>query len=431
MSRPTTKDQGSGQSVDEVKPSGSRLRTLLVWALIVIGCSAAASTAVGVWARVTALDTETYVDTVAPLTQDPAVSAALAQAVVDGLFEDTNIETQIEQLLPDGIRFLAAPVGGAVRDVTVDLADSVISSAAFATTWESINRIAHTQAVALLTGRDIVVLTHEGQVALDLTDAASAVRTRLEEAGLGDLLPPPRQEGATVILFGDSQLLILQVAVDILDLTYWALPILTVLALGGAVLIARDRRRTWFRVGIGLAIAMAVSLLLLDLARGAVVGGIEDPITRAGIAGLWDQLLHNLTGLLAAGLALSLVIAGAAFLAGSHRWAASVRQGARRRIDDWRTHDRAHSVQDDWLGGFLGDHLAGARMIGVTAALLFMFWWPQLTVGIVLATAVSLIVYLGLIEVARPHRPRAPRSEGLPLNGLTGGVSGDADEERE
>ncbi len=406
-------------ALHEEAHSAGHVRSFILWALIVVGCLSAAAAAVGLWARTTALDTDTYVETVAPLPQNPAVSAALAQTIVDEVFRDVDIEQELQQLLPEQISFLAAPVGSAVGDLSVDIADGIISSDAFQAVWESLNRLAHSKAVAVLTGRGTIVLTQEGEVTLDLTEAASAVRTGLEEAGLGDLLPEPRQEGAAVVLFSDQQLGVLQLTVDLLDVAFWGLPIFTILTLGAAVFLSRNRRGTWMAIGIGLAIAMAASLLFLDLARGAVVDGIEDPVAQAGIISVWDQLFRNLTNLQAALLMLSLIIAVTAFLIGPHRWAVSFRQGVGRRVDSWRTHDRAVSVQGDRLGTFLTEHLAAMRLFGVVAALLFMLVWPRLTVGIVLVTVSGLIIFLGLVELARSHRPSAVPSGDLVAIDLT------------
>lgn len=407
-----------------------RVRSFFVWALIVVGCLSAAAAAVGLWARTTALDTETYVDTVAPLPQNEEVSLALAQTVVDTVFQDVDVQQELAQLLPEGLSFLAAPVGEAVRDVSVSLADGIISSDAFATVWTDLNRFAHSQAVAVLTGRDGIVLTQEGAVNLDLTEAASAVRASLEEAGIGDLLPPPRQEGATIVLFEDTQLGVLQTTVDLLDSAYWGLPIVTVLALGAALLVSRDRRRTWLGIGVGLVIAMAASLLFLDLARGSVVDGIEDPVIQAGFTALWDQLFTNLTNLQAALLVLSLIIAVVAFLAGPHRWAVLFRKGVGLRIESWRAYDRAVSVRGDALGRFVDDHLPGVRLSGLVVAVLVLFLWPRLTVGIVLVTVMALIVYLALVEVARPHGPMVASSDDEISVDLTDVISEESEEEQ-
>jgi hypothetical protein len=153
-----------------------------------------------------------------------------------------------------------------------------------------------------------------------------------------------------------------------------------------------------------LAIAMAVSLLFLNLSRGAVVDGTEDPVYQAGVVAFWDQLFGNLTNLQSTLLVLSLIIATAAYLAGPHHWAVSFRNSVRSRIAGWRSSERAVAVESDSLGTFLSDHLSGVRLFGVVVALLTMFIWPRFTVGIVLITLIGLIIYRGLVKVARGPR---------------------------
>lgn len=409
---PPPKDEGNTRlppsvTADKKTRSSDRLRSFVVATLIVAGCLTAVAAPVALWARTVALDTDTYVDTVASLPQNADVSAALAQNVVDQVFAGVDIEAELGQQLPDELAFLAAPVAGAIREVAVDAADLVISSNAFQATWETINRAAHSGAVAVLTGRGNLAVSSEGEVVLDLTDAVTAVRARLEESRLGDILPPPRDEGAEFVLFVDEDLGVLRLAVDLLDMAYWALPIATFLALGAAVLLSRNRRRTWLSVGVGLAIAMAASLLLLDLVRESIVGRIEDPINKAGVMALWDQLFRDLLNRQSALLVLSLIIATAALVAGPYRWAVTFRDSVRSWTAGWAGSDRARGVGGDALGAFLNQHLAGVRLAGVAATLLLMFAWPRLTVGVVLIATIGLIIYFGLIEVVRARPPGA------------------------
>lgn len=425
LARLRAENEALKATLEAEEPSSGRVRTFFVGLFIVLGCLSAAAAALGIWARTTALNTDSYLDTVASLPQNPEVAAALAQNVVDEVFADLNLEQELEQLLPEGISFLAAPVGNEVRDVAIGVTEGIISSDAFQTIWVNVNRLAHTAAVKVLTGRGDAALTEDGDVVLDLSETVAAVREQLTEAGLGDLLPPPREEGATATLFDDTNLGVLQFTVDLLDAAYWGLPVLTALFLAAALWISRDRRRTWVSIGLGLAIAMAASLLLLDLSRGAVVDGIEDPVNKAGVTALWDQLLSNLTGLQAALLVLSLIIALAAFLAGPSRGAVSFRSAVRDRVAGWRSADRFAGAQGDSLGTFLTDHLSAVRLAGVVGALLFMFLWPRLTVGIVAVAVIALILYLLAVELLR-----APRRHQEPATiDLTGTPSEELDEE--
>ncbi len=65
-----------------------------------------------------------------------------------------------------------------------------------------------------------------------------------------------------------------------------------------------------------------------------------------------------------------------------------------------------------WVRGRRGIHTE-------LAALLFMLIWPRLTVGIVLVTVSGLIIFLGLVELARSHRPSAVPSGDLVAIDLT------------
>ena len=58
----------------------ARLRRAALVLLLVLGCGLAAVSAIGIWTRVTVLNTDNYVETVAPLAQSPAVQDAVATA---------------------------------------------------------------------------------------------------------------------------------------------------------------------------------------------------------------------------------------------------------------------------------------------------------------------------------------------------------------
>lgn len=56
----------------------ARLRRAAVALLLVLGCVLAAASAVAIWTRVTVLDTDRYVRTMAPIARSPAVQEAVA-----------------------------------------------------------------------------------------------------------------------------------------------------------------------------------------------------------------------------------------------------------------------------------------------------------------------------------------------------------------
>ena len=63
-----------------------------------------------VWVRNLVLDTDKYVDTVAPLATNKAVTDLVADRLTTRLFRDVNVEAEAKDALPERAQFLAAPL---------------------------------------------------------------------------------------------------------------------------------------------------------------------------------------------------------------------------------------------------------------------------------------------------------------------------------
>jgi hypothetical protein len=73
----------------------------------------------------------------------------------------------------------------------------------------------------------------------------------------------------------------------------WVLPIAALLVLGLAVWIDRDRLRPVQIFGIGLAIAILLSLIAIRLFAGYAGGKVENEIYREAAASVWEALLNG------------------------------------------------------------------------------------------------------------------------------------------
>ena len=76
------------------RPKLPRWRRILVGVLVVLVCLLVPISVVGVWVRNTILHTDQFVDTLAPLADDPAVEEAIANRVTNTLIEATDLESQ-------------------------------------------------------------------------------------------------------------------------------------------------------------------------------------------------------------------------------------------------------------------------------------------------------------------------------------------------
>ena len=97
------------------KTGRRRWRRLAVALLIVLGCVITAGASVTVWLKSVALNTDTFVATVGPLSRNPAVALAISDFAVDALFQEINAEQEVADALPEEAGFLAAPLVGAIE----------------------------------------------------------------------------------------------------------------------------------------------------------------------------------------------------------------------------------------------------------------------------------------------------------------------------
>ena len=112
-------------------------------------------TTVDTWAHRTLLNTNEWVDTVAPLGTNPQVTAALANYVTTRSSPPrppARAQTALEQAAPQAA-FLAAPITNAIQGFVHDKLLAFFNSPAWATFWTEANRFAHETVVNILRGR--------------------------------------------------------------------------------------------------------------------------------------------------------------------------------------------------------------------------------------------------------------------------------------
>ena len=97
-----------------VKPSKHRGRRITTVILIILGCVLAPIALVGVWAKTTVLDTDGYVDTVAPLATNQEVIDLAATRISEGFVSATDIQDRLTEALPPRAAKAAPAMSAAV-----------------------------------------------------------------------------------------------------------------------------------------------------------------------------------------------------------------------------------------------------------------------------------------------------------------------------
>ncbi len=308
------------------KTGRRRWRRLAVALLIVLGCVITAGASVTVWLKSVALNTDTFVATVGPLSRNQAVALAIGDFAVDALFEEISAEQVVADALPEEAGFLAAPLVGAIENFSRDVAAEVISSDVFSAIWTTAIRLAHETALSLLRDEGGLFYISKGEVTIDLSDLLGTVQDRLASTGLAFLEDLPiSEDSGKIVVYQAAQLAQIQQALTILDRAGIILPLLALVAFGVALWVSLWRRRTLLYIGAGLSVTMALSLAILARARSQVVAEVSSELYRTAVEAVWEIVLGSLIGQTILLLVIGLAIAAGAFLAGPDRRAVAVR----------------------------------------------------------------------------------------------------------
>jgi len=290
---------------------------------------------VSVWVRNQLLDTDRYVRTVTPLSDDPQVIAALSARITEAVSEALDLRALAEEALPERASVLAGPIAAGADNAISRATDRLLASDQFDRLWVEANRVAHGELVVALTGRQRgAVTTADGTVAVDIGQLTATVLERVDEQfglGLSQRIPAARLD-AEFVLVDSAQLAGVQTAVRWLDRLSWVSVILTLGLIGSSVAVATDRRRATVGVGTGVAASMLVLLVAVAVGRDVYLTNLPDAVQRPEVAAIvFDTLTRFLTQAGRLLLVTGLVVTVAAWLVGTGRLASTLERMRTRR----------------------------------------------------------------------------------------------------
>lgn len=316
--------------------AGRSARWSLASALVVLSVVVWMAAVVGVFARTELLDTDRYVETVAPLARDPAVQQAVANRLTDELVTRLELEGLVQQLIdalaaqgaPEALDGLVGPVTSGVRSFVHTQVRAVLASDQFAQVWDAANRVAHDELDAVLTtGQGRFLMVDEDTLYLDLGGIITAVKQRLVEAGftLVERLP---EFTVTVPLVASGELPKLQRWTRLLNAAAWVLPLLALALLAGAVAAAPNRRRALLIGAAGFGIGMLVLIGAVAAARGYYLDHLPPTVRSADAAAtIYDTLLRFLVAAAQTLAVIAVIVVVGCWLVGPGRLATATRRG--------------------------------------------------------------------------------------------------------
>ena len=388
-------------------------RATVAVVLITLGAVFITLAAPAIWGRNLVLNTDRYVETLAPLASDPGVQQAVVKAVDQQFDANVDLTSRVRSALPPrAADLLAGPIQSAASSLVNTIATRFVESAAFATLWSGINRVTHASLVAILTGNrssNNALVVRDGTLFVDLGPVVDAVKARLVSAGLSvaQLVPTV---GVTIELMQLKGLTKAQSSVRLLNKVAHWLPLLALVCFAGGILAARRRRRALMISALSAAAGMVVLGIGVLIGRQIYLNSLPLHYLTANDAGrIFDTLVRFLRYGLRIVFAVGLVICAIAWLTGPYRAARATRAHV---VSGVR---RATAVAaNPRFAGFIA---ANRRVVSISvvalAALVLILWTNPgvatvLVIGII-AAAVVIVVY------TFPHQPTSASTQAEPI----------------
>jgi len=370
------------------------VRRASVVGLLIGGCGLALLSVVAIWLRVTLLNTDHYVKTVAPIAAQPAVQKAVANQLGTAINSKIDFNQLARDVLPDRADVLAPAIASGVQAQIRSRLNEFTASPRFQQLWTDANRRAHTRLVELLTvGRSKRLELQGDTVYLDLSPAVQRVKDALNERGLTRISAaiPPTVDGK-IKLVQSSAITDAQSGIKLLKGAAIVLPFLALIFLGASAALTKPWRRGVMHAAIGVVISMLILIALVAFGRSAYLDALANGALPRDAAGdIFDQvaafLRHGVRIVAVAAVAVAVV----AFIFGLplRRYAET---GWRRFATDTRT---------TWIAAHERNLMIG---VGVAVGLVLLVWSP-LTGGTVVILVIVAGALLGAIAaISAPHR---------------------------
>jgi hypothetical protein len=331
---------------EERRRIGGPARRIIVGILVALAAILIPVTATVTWVHRTVVNTDTYVSTVGPVINDPAVQSTLARVATNQLFDALDPQPAIADALPPRAAFLAGPITNGVKGFVQDQANNVLASSQFQQVWLAANRTAHAAIMRVLRGESKALTESNGQVVLSVVPLLNEVLQRVQQTASGitgkDIKLPtltgnelPSEACAKISsalnrplpstcgqipLFPADKLDQAQWAIRAFDRATLALLIITPLLFIAALLITRRRRRTLLQLTVGALLVMVILRRVMFWLQDKLIS-TGQPQNKDARSAIIHQVLHGFFTVSLWVLWIGVAIVVIALVTGPYRWA--------------------------------------------------------------------------------------------------------------
>ncbi len=319
------------------------LRRLTSGVLLFLACIGILGSSLAIWAKRTALDSDHFAQIVREALRNPDVKNTLADYVSKQTMQLLGVKEGLEGWLPPEYEVIAPVLTGALQGLVTNEVNKVLERDTTQDALVQIVKTAHQEVVALLEGDGISkngLSIAEGEVRLNLVPIVVVTLTELQKSGFVDKsidfgrineqasgdeqvaqlsnvlgFDIPDSLGQVVVYesssvaSGERSIADAQRALALFQRAYWMIIVTSVILAGAAVLIAVNRRQAITYLGVGVAMAMAASLVAVSQVAKAVPKLFTDPDVAVTAKSLTSSLTNGLIRLNWTLLTIALIIA--------------------------------------------------------------------------------------------------------------------------
>ena len=386
-------------------------------ALLLVAVVLGVASIAAVFARNQLLDTNRYVATVAPLARDPVIQDAIADRLTQEVVARTDLAGLAKQATtwlqsqgaPPAVNQLVGPAVSGVESFVRGEVRRLVGTEQFAAAWDAANRVAHDDLRAVLTGGSSGAVSSSGtDITIDLGVVLDTVKQRLVDSGfaLAGRIP---HVSVPFTVYSSPDLPKIRTYVTWLDRAATWLPWVALALLAAAVVVAPNRRRGLLLAGLFVAVGLLLARGGLAIARDHYLDRLPPSVqSPEAVAHILDTLTRRVREAVTLLVALGLLLAAAAWLAGPGRVPVVLRRLVTRALDAAaaglgrlglpldRTHDLARRFR------------LVAELAVVFLAALILVLNPSLAAALWLAAAT--LVLLAAVEILARVPPSDQRS---------------------
>ncbi len=345
-----SRDPGATPAAVSTQPHRIWVRVILTVATVL-----AVFAIFAVWANRQLLNPTNWSKTSTQLLQKPTIRTALSNYLVDQLYQNVNVQAQLQSALPPQLSRLAGPIAGGLQNLAQQGAERALDNPRVQDAWSRANYFADEQLVRIVTGGGSRVQVSNGDVILNLRAILVNVLARLGlPTSLASKLPA---SAATITVVKSKNLGLVQDGAKALHALSVVLVALVLVLYALAMFLARGyRRHTLMWVGGSLVISGLVVLLVRRITGNQLVPVIaKNNAIRPAAYDAYSVATGLLVQVAGAALIIGIPVIAAGWFAGPAKWATAARR--------WLA---PHLSERPWLG------------YAITAALLLLvfIWGP-------------------------------------------------------